>query len=352
MAFDTWAMCPQELSRSGLGPSGDGLFAALHRPWRWRAAGPNISERKLRSLSSVGLELPGIQASDTSIDGSTKLLLSIGDHRIEAVHMPRQVSSRRVTICLSSQVGCAMGCTFCATSQIGFVRQLSAGEIVAQLLAILHRFGPRHPSDLTLVFMGMGEPLHNLRNVARAIEVFRNPLGLGLSSRRITVSTSGLVPEIRELAQIPERPMLAVSLNATTDASRCKLMPIGRRYSLPELKATLLDYPLRKGERIMLEYVLIDGINDSSDDAKRLREFSDGLYCHINLIPYNPHRGAVFRAPDEAALDQFARELLKFGPTVITVRRSRGADIDGACGQLAAGFALMRRNGPIVANTD
>jgi len=160
-----WALEPEQLAARGIGRSGTAVFAALQRPWRWRAGQPHVGRRVLSQLLELGLALPTVQARHASKDGSTKLLLAVGDGAIEVVHMPRHTGSERVTLCVSSQVGCAMGCTFCATASMGFRRQLSAGEIVAQVLVVLREFGPRHPGQLTLVFMGMGEPLHNLKQV-------------------------------------------------------------------------------------------------------------------------------------------------------------------------------------------
>jgi 23S rRNA (adenine2503-C2)-methyltransferase len=240
---------------------------------------------------------------------------------------------------VSSQVGCALGCDFCATGELGLTRHLTAGEIVAQVLVAVHELGPRHPGELTLVFMGMGEPLHNFENVARAVHVLTEPRGLGLAPRRITVSTAGLVPRIDALAELARRPLLAVSLNATTDALRDVLMPINRRYPLAALVSALERYPLRARERITIEYVLLAGVNDAPDDAARLADLCAGFAHQINLIPFNARPSSRYHAPTEAALDVFARALLARRPSLVTVRRSRGRDIDGACGQLVAARA-------------
>jgi 23S rRNA (adenine2503-C2)-methyltransferase len=220
---------------------------------------------------------------------------------------------------------------------MGFGRHLLAHEIVGQVLSSMHALGPRHPGDLTLVFMGMGEPLHNLPEVARAISVLCDKAGLGLSPRRITVSTSGLVPEIAELGQIEHRPLLAISVNATTDEQRSALMPIGRRYPLSQLRAALERFPVRPRERITVEYVLLAGINDTTDDARRLANFCATFPHQINLIPFNEHRASDFRAPSEDVVDDFARAVLAERRTVLTVRRSRGRDVGAACGQLVLG---------------
>jgi 23S rRNA (adenine2503-C2)-methyltransferase len=328
-----WGMSPSELT-AAVGASGASIFAALQRPWRWNAEGPALSPRVLQKLEPLGLVAPHIQERQLSADGSTKLLLDVRGDLIEAVHMPRSVGTGRVTLCISSQVGCAMGCTFCATAAMGFRRQLSAGEIVGQVLVVLQALGPRHPSELTLVFMGMGEPLHNLPEVARAIQILCTPEGLDLPARRITVSTSGLVPQIAELGLLPQKPLLAVSLNATTDELRRELMPINRRYPLAELQAALTRYPLRSRERITIEYVLLEGVNDTPADARRLAEFCAPFSHHINLIPFNAHAHAPFRAPAETTIHEFFGAIARDGQSLVTVRRSRGRDIQGACGQL------------------
>ncbi len=312
-------------------------FARIQRPWLWAAGAPALG-REDRARATFSLNPPRLLTQHTARDGATKLLVEVdaGD-RVEAVHMPRAVSGGRVTLCVSSQVGCAMGCTFCATASMGFGRHLLAHEIVGQVLTSVHALGPRHPGDLTLVFMGMGEPLHNLGEVARALGLLCDPAGLGLSARRITVSTSGLVPEIAELGALEPRPLLAISINATTDEQRSALMPIGRRYPLSVLRSALERFPLRSRERITVEYVLLAGINDSAADARRLSAFCASFPHHINLIPFNEHRNTEFRAPSEAAVDAFARALLAERRSVLTVRRSRGRDVGAACGQLVLG---------------
>jgi 23S rRNA (adenine2503-C2)-methyltransferase len=334
-----FGLLPAQLSRLGV-ETADASFANLQRPWLWQSDAPRLGKAARAALGSEALELPRLVERRASTDGSTKVLLELGSDRIEAVHMPRAIGSGRVTLCISSQVGCAMGCTFCATASMGFGRHLSAGEIVAQVLCVVASLGPRHPSELSLVFMGMGEPLHNLVEVARAIAVLCDPRGLGLSPRRITLSTSGLVPELVALAQLEARPLLALSLNATTDQVRSEIMPIGRRYPLQQLKATLLAYPLRPRERITVEYVLLAGVNDSLDDAQRLADFCADFPHNINLIPFNEHPRSSFRAPGDGELDAFARALLARRPSLVTVRRSRGRDVQAACGQLVQSAGL------------
>lgn len=328
-----FGLLPAQLSRLGVAAA-DASFESLQRPWLWQAGQPRLGKAARAVIGSEALELPRLVERSASRDGSTKVLLELASDRIEAVHMPRAVGPGRVTLCISSQVGCAMGCTFCATASMGFGRHLSAGEIVGQVLCVISSLGPRHPSELSLVFMGMGEPLHNLAEVARAIAVLCDARGLGLSPRRITLSTSGLVPELLELAQLEARPLLALSLNATTDQVRSEIMPIGRRYLLEQLKAALLAYPLRPRERITVEYVLLAGVNDTPEDAQRLADFCADFPHNINLIPFNEHPCSSFRAPSDASLNAFARALLARRPSLVTVRRSRGRDVQAACGQL------------------
>jgi 23S rRNA (adenine2503-C2)-methyltransferase len=333
---DAFGLGPVELAAAV--QAGESVFSELQRPWRWTAGAPALGVKIAERVRALGAELPRVALRRGSADGAHKLLLELPSHadRVEAVHMPRAVGNGRVTLCVSSQVGCALRCDFCATGELGLTRHLTAGEIVAQILVVLHELGPRHPGELTLVFMGMGEPLHNFENVARAVGVLTEPRGLGLSPRRISVSTAGLVPQIDALARLSARPLLAVSLNATTNAVRDELMPINRRYPLELLVAALERYPLRARERITVEYVLLAGVNDAPEDAARLADLCAGFPHQINLIPFNAREGSRFRAPTDVALDAFARALLARRPSLVTVRRSRGRDIDAACGQLVA----------------
>jgi 23S rRNA (adenine2503-C2)-methyltransferase len=328
---NAFGLLEHELAKRGVPPS---IFTRLQRPWLWSGGRPRWSARHDERLGGLDVRVPALEDRFTSEDGATKVVVRFGDDRVEAVHMPRAVGNGRVTLCVSSQVGCAMGCVFCATARMGFGRHLSAGEIVAQVLAVVAELGPRHPGELTLVFMGMGEPLHNLPEVARAVAVLCEPRGLGLSPNRITLSTSGLVPEIDRLGALAPRPLLAVSLNATSDETRNRLMPIGRRYPLSELRAALARFPLRPRERVTLEYVLLPGVNDTRDDARRLAEFGASFPHQINLIPWNAHAGAEFRSPTDREIDAFAQELVVHTRAVVTVRRSRGRDVGAACGQL------------------
>jgi 23S rRNA (adenine2503-C2)-methyltransferase len=250
--------------------------------------------------------------------------------QVEGVLMPY---ADRVTLCLSSQVGCAMGCTFCATGQMGIIRNLSAAEIVGQVVAMLNHHA--HPQDrpINLVFMGMGEPLHNFEHLMAAFEILTDTEGLAIPPRRITVSTSGLVTGIDRLGGYARRPRLALSLNGTTDERRSQTMPVNRVWNLEALVGALERFPLQSGERITLEYVLLKGVTDSLEDARRLVAFARRFPAKVNLIPFNPHEGSGFEPPDEARVGALCRLLAEAGLPV-SVRRSRGQDVSGACGQL------------------
>jgi 23S rRNA (adenine2503-C2)-methyltransferase len=241
-----------------------------------------------------------------------------------------------MTLCVSSQVGCAMGCGFCATARLGLRRHLSPDEIVAQvMLARRHLeeepFGCGHLTNL--VFMGMGEPLHNLENLLAALEILTAPWGLGISPRRITVSTVGLVPQMRELLERTQV-NLAVSLAATTEESRRALMPVTRKYSLAELIDACRELPVPRRRRITFEYVMLAGVNDADDDARRLVRLLHGIRSKVNLICFNAFDGAGYAGSAAERRERFQRLLLEHGVNA-TIRESRGPDIAAACGQLA-----------------
>ncbi len=332
-----WAQLPGDLNTAdGLVGDPAQVFAKLQRVSTWNAQGPAIGRRARGVLVNYDDALPQLVQTHPSSDGATRCVLhTVDGHAIEAVHMPRAVKNPRVTLCVSSQVGCAMACTFCATGTMGIVRNLTAGEIVGEVLVLMRALGPASGQQLNVVFMGMGEPLHNFDHVARAIEVLCHPQGIGMSPKRITVSTSGLVPAIARLATLKVRPLLAVSVNATTDDVRSRIMPVNRAYPLAALKQALLDYALEPKEKILLEYVLLRGKNDTLDDAKRLAEFARGFRHNVNIIALNEHAGTTDRAPDDDAVLAFARTLSGLG-CLCTVRQNRGRDVRGACGQLVA----------------
>jgi len=322
---------------AGLGESGfraaqifEGLYR--HRWTRWEQFTSLSRDLRARLQERAGLSWPEIVDSAGSDDGSTKHAFRLEDgHVVEGVHMPYR---DRTTLCLSSQVGCAMGCTFCATGLMGIKRNLGAGEIVGQVVTMLNAHGHAGNDPVNLVFMGMGEPLHNLDQVMAAFALLTDPRGLALSPRRITLSTSGLVSGIQRLAAHARRPRLALSLNATTDAYRDRIMPVNRAWNLAALRDALKAFPLEHGERITLEYVLLQGVTDSLEDGRRLAAFAAQFPSKVNLIPFNPHEGSGFEPPSEQRIGELMALLAAKGLTV-SVRRSRGQDVAGACGQLA-----------------
>ena len=332
-----FGLLPEDLAVLGAPGRPELLFSRLQRPWQWLSQAAPVSKAQDAWLElATDRVLPELLETHPSDDGATKVVLGLADgERIEAVHMPRDVKSPRVTLCLSSQVGCAMGCTFCATGAMGIRRNLSSGEIVGQVIALIRALGPPQAHSVTLVFMGMGEPLHNLDHVHRAIRILNHPAGLNISTRRITVSTSGLVPAIERLAGMRPRPWLALSLNATTDEARSRVMPVNRAWNLARLREALGRWTLAPGEKLLVEYVLMAGENDTLEDADRLADWlGDLAHGHnINLIRMNEHDASPFKQPSDLRLQAFL-ERLKSRGCFVTVRKSRGRDVQGACGQL------------------
>jgi 23S rRNA (adenine2503-C2)-methyltransferase len=239
----------------------------------------------------------------------------------------------RNTICISTQVGCPVDCKFCLTALLGIERNLTAGEIVGQVLLVasLHGLDPRS-SQLNLVMMGMGEPLLNLANVLKASRILFDPRGVGMSPRRVTVSTSGIVHKFEEFAAEPMRPKLAISLNASTEEQRRELMPITRKHSLKDLMEACRAYPLRPWEKLSFEYVLLRGVNDSDADARRVVRLIANINCKVNLIALNPGPGIPYETPDPERVLSFQSMVKRAVPCFI--RRPRGLDIYAACGQL------------------
>jgi 23S rRNA (adenine2503-C2)-methyltransferase len=267
-------------------------------------------------------------------DGTRKLRFrTIDDRAIESVLIPDDDQDRdKLTLCVSSQVGCAMDCGFCATATLGYGRNLTAGEIVEQVYRAT-RLAGRRPTNL--VFMGMGEPMHNLDNVTRALSLLQHPWGLHFSPRRITVSTVGLVPGIEKLGELSPAPNLAISLNATTDEVRDRIMPVNRKWPIAKLLEAARRFPLAHGRRVTFEYVLLAGVNDSDADADRLVRLLRGMPCKVNLIPWNPFQGPAFERPSAERIRTF-QERLRAAHMAVYIRTPRGDDIDAACGQLAA----------------
>ena len=311
--------------------------------WRWaHGAGvqsfeemSNIS-KTLRTQLAMHMQLGTLRIDmiQTARDGTRKLRLLTRDNQaIESVLIP---DGDKLTQCISSQVGCALGCRFCATAKMGLKRNLDAGEIVDQVYRAQHLLATVEPGRriTNLVYMGMGEPLHNYDNVLRSIHILTHELGANLSQRRITVSTVGLVPAIEKLGRESLRPNLAISLNASNDQTRTEIMPVNRKYPIAQLVQVVREYPLEKRRRVTFEYVLLAGVNDGLEDAKRLAGLLRGVRCKVNLIPWNPHQNAPYERPTNAHIMQFQEWLRQNGlPTYI--RTPRGDDIAAACGQLA-----------------
>jgi 23S rRNA (adenine2503-C2)-methyltransferase len=267
-------------------------------------------------------------------DGTRKYLFRLEDGKyIESVLIPER---DHYTLCVSSQVGCAQGCHFCLTAKVGFARNLTRGELVAQVRDVEHDLG-RKDRLSNIVFMGMGEPLANYHNLVGAIETITdNDSGLRFSNRRVTVSSAGLLSKLLDLGR-DTRVNLAISLNATDNDTRDMLMPVNRRYPIEKLLAACRKYPLRPGSRITFEYILIAGVNDSEQDARRLAKLLHPIKSKINLIPFNEYAGSGFTRPDESTMHNFRDILIRKNYTAI-IRRSKGTEISAACGQLHANW--------------
>ncbi len=273
---------------------------------------------------------PALVTRETSSDGTQKFLFELNDRRrIESVFIP---DTPALTFCISSQVGCAMDCAFCLTGRMGFVRNLTAGEIVGQV-RVLATTLDLLSTPINIVLMGMGEPLHNYDAVMQALRMLTDAQGLALPARRITLSTVGLVPGIERLMREPLVPNLAISLHGTTDEQRTAIVPINKKYPLDDLLAACRRIPLKRRDRITFEYVLLDSVNDTPEDARRLVRLLSQLKAKVNLIPLNAAPGIPFDRPSDARVNRFASILAEHGMTV-SVRKSRGRDIRAACGQL------------------
>jgi len=275
--------------------------------------------------------VPSVAQRYDSVDGTKRYLLELGDGlTVETVLMPE---GERDTICISSQVGCPVDCKFCMTALLGLERSLTAGEIVGQVLLVARENRLREERNrLNIVMMGQGEPLLNLPNVVKATRILLDPEGLGLSPRRVTVSTAGIVPKIAELAAEPIRPKLAISLNASTEESRQELMPITRKYHLKDLMEACRAYPLRPWEKLTFEYVLLKDVNDSDADARRVVRLIANIDCKVNLIALNPGPEIPYGTPSPERVESFQRIVRASVPCF--VRKPRGLDIYAACGQL------------------
>lgn len=319
----------------------------------------DLSKDLRTKLGEVGLSAP-VEVVDVqrSADGTRKLLLRLTDgYSVECVLIPmtrdaeaeeadeglddeqasvtdESAPPQRVTLCISTQVGCAMGCVFCASGKAGLKRGLGAAEIISQVI-ISKRYLDPGEQLRNLVFMGMGEPLHHYEETARAIRLITHQDGLAMSSRRITVSTVGLVPGIRKLGEdFGGKLGLAISLHAPDNETRSRILPMNERFGVTELMTALRDYPLPPRRRITIEYTLIDGQNDSEEHARNLSKLLRGLRCKVNLIPMNPIEASDLRPPSERAVERF-RQILADSRISSSVRKRRGDDVDAACGQLA-----------------
>ncbi len=289
----------------------------------------NISKALRAELPQMlKVELPTVLTEHLSTDGTRKYLFDMGEGKsVEAVLIP---TAGRLTLCVSSEVGCNMACKFCYTAKQKLQRRLETWEIVGQFMAVSERL-PEGMRISNIVYMGMGEPLDNCEAVFRSIEVLHSPWGMNVSRRKITVSTSGIVPMIPQVAKAGVR--LAVSLNAVDDETRAKIMPINRRWPLADLLQACRDHCQQTGDKVTLEYVLLKDLTDSLKDARRLYEITRDVPCKINIIPFNEHPNSGFHRPSEGRINRFQEELMRLGAHVLR-RKTMGRDIYAACGQL------------------
>jgi len=297
------------------------------------------------------IKLPSVHRRFDSIDGTRRYLVRLQDDELaETVYIPEE---SRDTICISSQIGCALACTFCLTGQLGLTRHLSAGEIVTQALVAQREnlVSRRRPSTgaparpplpggeaFNIVLMGMGEPLHNYDNVMKAIRILHDKDGLNMSMSRITLSTAGLLPAIERLAAEPMIPNLAISLTGATNEKRNELMPINRRYPIEQLLDAVRRFPLKHRQRVTFEYVLLGGVTDAPEDALHLVKLLKGIRAKVNLIPFNEAEELSYRRPLDAAIEGFQQVLIENNISAF-VRKNRGNDISAACGQLKKKWA-------------
>ena len=276
------------------------------------------------------LSTPGLASDERSSDGTRKFVPRLADgKRIESVFIPDTPS---MTFCISTQVGCAMACDFCLTGKMGLVRHLTAAEIAGQV-RVLAAATNLLDFPFNIVLMGMGEPLHNYDETMKALRMLRSEPGLAISPRRVTLSTVGIVPGLEKLAREPLMPNLAISLHATTDEQRTQLVPPNRKYPLASIIDACRRFPLKNRNRITFEYVLLAGVNDTPDDARRLVKLLSGIKAKVNLIPLNPAPGIPYERPSDDRVNRFA-QILADRHVTVSVRKSRGRDIRAACGQL------------------
>ncbi len=318
---------------------GGQIYHALYAERRFEVAAMTNLPAALRErlAREATIELPEVVRRYRSSDGSIRYVLALAPGEagarpatIETVFMPEE---NRQTICISTQAGCAVDCHFCLTATLGLIRNLTAGEIIGQVLVALEENRAALKPQTNVVLMGQGEPLLNFDAVMAALRILLDPKAIALSPKHVTLSTSGIVPGIERLAQEKVRPKLAISLNASSDGQRDKIMPINRKYPLEKLLEACERYPLRPWEHLTIEYVLLGGFNDAPEDARRVAKLVAGLRCKINLIPWNPGE-LPYAPPDAAGIEEFRRILAEKGQLAF-VRYSRGQDVFAACGQLA-----------------
>ena len=329
---------------------GPQIYRAIYAERRFDFAAMTNLPAALRARldQEARITLPRVVRRFQSVDGSIRYLLSIGAEgekpaQIEAVFMPRD---GRQTICISTQAGCAVDCHFCLTAQLGLIRNLTAGEIVGQVLVALEENRDQLQPQTNVVLMGQGEPLLNYDATMAAVRILLDQKGIGLAPRHVTLSTSGIVPGIERLGQEKVRPSLAISLNASSDEQRDALMPINRKYPLAVLLEACRKYPLRPREYITFEYVLLGGVNDTPEDARRVVRLLSHIRSKVNLIPWNPGN-LPYRAPTPESIEAFKNVLLEKDVPVF-VRYSRGQDVFAACGQLALIETSSGQSAPLV----
>jgi 23S rRNA (adenine2503-C2)-methyltransferase len=305
--------------------------------WIWKRGATDFAtmsdlgrDLRARLATTCHIATPTVVRHEHSADGTQKLVLALADRRhIECVYIPDTPAQ---TFCVSTQVGCAMACAFCLTGKMGLVRHLTAAEIAGQVRVLATATGLLD-APFNIVLMGMGEPLHNYDATMRALALLNDEHGLAMSPRRVTLSTVGLVPMIDRLASEPLMPNLAISLHATTEEQRAALVPPSKKYGLQAIIEACKRFPVRKRSRITFEYVMLDGVNDTPADARRLVRLLDGVKAKVNLIPLNAAPGIPFERPSDDRVNAFAR-ILAERHVAVSVRKSRGRDIRAACGQL------------------
>lgn len=315
------------------------IYKSVYQRWFEHFALMTDLPKELRAslAEEWDIKLPAVHRRFDSNDGTRRYLVRLSDGEFaETVFIPEE---HRNTICISSQIGCALACTFCLTGQLGLTRNLSAGEIVTQvLIAQRDNLSWELRDTFNVVLMGMGEPLHNYDNVMKAVRILHDENGLNMSMSRITLSTAGLLPAIEQLASEPMIPNLAISLTGATNETRNQLMPINRKYPIEQLLDAVRRFPLKHRQRVTFEYVLLRGVTDSTEDALHLVKLLKGIRAKVNLIPLNEAEELAYKRPSDAAIERFQQVLIDHKISAF-VRKNRGNDISAACGQLKKKWA-------------